>query len=89
MLWRTAPPTPDAELGVPGQLMSLQDDGLRIGTGHGSIVATSMSEGGQAPRPARAWFEDAGVTIGDVFDPVPEDESRWARGEGPRPVVPA
>jgi methionyl-tRNA formyltransferase len=81
MVWGTRAPRGGEPAGIPGQVMSLESEGLRIGVRGGSILVTRMSAPGERPQHARRWMRRARVLPGTRFDPVPPAVARWARGE--------
>ena len=40
---------------------SCDAQGMRVGTGDGSLVITWVSDAGQSPQPAQHWFDQAGL----------------------------
>jgi methionyl-tRNA formyltransferase len=87
MLWRSALPGPNEPPGPPGRIMSCDARGMRVGTGRGSIVITSVSDPGRAPQPARQWFERAGLDAGATFDRVDDVTAAWAMGGSLAPAA--
>jgi methionyl-tRNA formyltransferase len=89
MVWRTCPP--DSAAGsAPGTVLSVGDDGVRVGTGRGELLVTEVGGAGERPQPAGPWCARAGISAGDRFDAVDPELARWALGLAPRPAeVPA
>jgi methionyl-tRNA formyltransferase len=87
MVWSTQVPTPNSPEGEPGQILSYERDGVRVGVRGGSVVVTRMSEPTHRPEPARRWLRRSRMDLGDRFDAVPPEESRWAYGEHERALA--
>lgn len=89
MIWHTRPPNGSEPDGPPGTILATGPAGVRVAAGRGSVVVTSMSAPDQQPEAAAGWCARRGVRPGARFAAVPPALARWARGEGPRPEVPA
>jgi methionyl-tRNA formyltransferase len=86
MVWRTRVPGPVEPSGAPGRILAVEEGGVRVGTGGGSVVVTRLSDPGGAPDTrAVDWCARRGVGVGDTFEPIDPATARWCRGEGPRP----
>jgi methionyl-tRNA formyltransferase len=86
MLWRSLVPAADEVKADPGHIVSCDATGVRVGTRHGSIVITEMSDAGCDPQSAHTWFQSSGLQVGECFDAVDPAVSRWAQGLGPMPA---
>lgn len=86
MVWRTRPPAARHCEAVPGTVLALEHEGVRVATSDGSIVVTRLSSYTETPRLAPLWCREHGIGVGARFDPVSPELARWARGEGPRPT---
>jgi methionyl-tRNA formyltransferase len=95
MLWASAVPGslapgfPSAApwpRGGPGEVIGCDADALRVATGSGTLLVTSMSDAGSPPESALAWALRSGLQAGDRFDPVDDATARWALGLGPAPA---
>jgi methionyl-tRNA formyltransferase len=87
MIWTTQPPLSDSPAGSPGEILSYERDGVRIGARGGSVLVTRMSDPDHRPEPARRWLRRSRLEPGDRFDPVPPEVARWAYGEGESRVL--
>ena len=88
MVWATQTPGcagPSGPSGRAGEVLALEDEGIRVGVRGGTILVTHMSMPGQGPQPATPWAARSGLGVGVRFDPVPRSLAQWARGQGPRP----
>ncbi|GAA1256120.1 methionyl-tRNA formyltransferase [Oryzihumus leptocrescens] len=86
MVWATRTPEGDTPAGRPGEVLALEENGIRVGVRDGSILVTHVSMPGRTPHPAMPWATRSGLGVGVRFDSVPRRLAQWARGEGPRPV---
>jgi methionyl-tRNA formyltransferase len=87
MLWASVTPDEDERRGPTGEVIGLDENGVRIGTADGSLLITSMSDEGMAPRPALVWARASGLRLHDRFEHVDEETARWALGLGDAPIV--
>lgn len=85
MVWATQTPGCAGPAGRPGEVVALENEGIRVGVRDGTILVTHMSMPDQSPHPAMPWAARSGLDVGVRFDPVPRSVARWARGQGPRP----
>lgn len=87
-LWRTEPPTITDLAGLPGEILGVDDRGVRVATRGGSVLVTHLGgvpeTGGST---GRAWAAAHGVVVGDRFDAPDPAVARWALGEGEKPPV--
>jgi methionyl-tRNA formyltransferase len=87
MLWSSVVNVNGACTGrAAGQVLGCDEDGVRVATGDGTVVLTSVSDVGDAPGPAFAWASRNGLRSGDEFEPVPPGTAAWALGLGPKPA---
>ncbi len=54
--------------GTPGQILSIDANGMMIAAGNGSILAKRVRAPGGQKITAAEWAASAGVNVGDVFD---------------------
>jgi methionyl-tRNA formyltransferase len=87
MVWATELPGLGEPPAPAGQIAGLEPNGVRIGTGRGSILVTRMSEAGRPPEHARRWYRRGRAPIGTTFDAVPDEVVRWSHGEGRTPAA--
>lgn len=87
MIWRTQVPTDLGHRGPAGSVLAVTADGVRVASGQGSVVVTSMSAPGEPPEPAGKWCRRNGIRPGTRFPAVAPELARWARGAGPKPEV--
>jgi methionyl-tRNA formyltransferase len=87
MLWASATPHEDERRGPTGEVIGLEEHGVRVGTADGSLLITSMSDEGRSPQPAIIWARDIGLQLHDRFEHVNEDTALWALGLGDAPVA--
>ena len=59
-----------AEAGVPGQVLAVAADGIRVQTGEGVLVVTEMQRAGGKRLPAADFLRGQRVEAGQVFDPL-------------------
>jgi methionyl-tRNA formyltransferase len=81
MVWAAQPPGPGDPRGEPGQLLAYERDGVRVGTADGSILLTRLSSPGHRPEHARRWLRRSRLALGQRFELIAPEVSRWARGE--------
>ena len=58
------------EAGVPGQVLAVAADGIRVQTGEGVLVVTEMQRAGGKRLPAADFLRGQRVEAGQVFDPL-------------------
>jgi methionyl-tRNA formyltransferase/O-antigen/teichoic acid export membrane protein len=85
MLWRSEVPGPNEPVGPPGMLLGTEGDGVRVGTGDGSLLVTCVSDEDGPAQSAADWYRRQEVAPGTTFAEVDEATSRWALGLGPAP----
>jgi hypothetical protein len=68
-------------------VIGIDEHGIRVGTGHGSLLITSVSDEGTAPQPAATWARRIGIQRHDQFERVDADTALWALGLGDAPVA--
>jgi len=86
-IWRTLPPTISDARGEPGEIVAVDEYGMRVAVRAGSVVVTHL--GGDPERggiEAADWMAERGVAVGDRFERPDPAVAAWARGEGPRPA---
>lgn len=81
MVWSAQPPAPGDPRGEPGQVLAYERDGVRVGTRDGSILLTRLSTAGHRPEHARRWLRRSRLGIGQRFELISPEVSRWSRGE--------
>ncbi len=89
MLWRSAAPQTVSPPGLPGRVLDIGPDGVRVGTGLDSILLTEAGDPGEPAEPAVEWFSRNGFGPGARFDPVDGGTARWALGHGGQPAAAA
>jgi hypothetical protein len=80
-------PADTTSRGTAGQVLAIDDTGMRVQAGAGTVTVTHAGEPGAAPVPARRWATDRGVAVGAVFDAVDPAIAEWALGRSDAPVV--
>jgi methionyl-tRNA formyltransferase len=86
MLWASAVPGDAEPRGRPGEVIGLDENGVRVGTADGSLLVTAMSSEGSPPQSAFAWAREHNMGLHEHFDDVDEETSRWVLGLGDAPV---
>ena len=54
------------DAGQPGEVLSIDEDGIKIAAGEGAILAKRVRPGKDAKVAAHEWAENAGLKVGDV-----------------------
>jgi methionyl-tRNA formyltransferase len=78
LLWSARRPADTQAIGVPGQIVAIDRSGVRVATGAGSLLITSVGSPGEAPTAAGEWFAARAIAPGAVFDHVDPLVARWA-----------
>lgn len=81
MVWAAQPPAAGDPRGDPGQVLAYERDGVRVGTRDGSLLITRVSNPGHRPEHARRWLRRSRLAIGQHFELISPEVSRWSRGE--------
>nr|WP_306239519.1 methionyl-tRNA formyltransferase [Ornithinimicrobium cryptoxanthini] len=87
-LWASEVPDPERDASVPaeaGTVVALTPEGVRVGTGSGSMLVTRMGPADAPHTPAPDWAASVGLGVGAHFEQPPEEMVRWSLGHGPRP----
>jgi methionyl-tRNA formyltransferase len=87
MLWASESPSESDRPGPPGEVIGIDEHGIRVGTAHGSLLLTSVSDEGAPPQPAVIWARRIGLQCHDQFEQIDGHTSLWALGLGGAPVA--
>jgi methionyl-tRNA formyltransferase len=87
MLWRSEVPRPGDPVAPPGVLVGAEADGVRVGTGTGSLVVTRVSDEDGPEESGAGWYRRLRLAPGAQFAAVDEATSRWVLGLGPQPAA--
>lgn len=86
-LWASEVPKSDEARGEPGEILSVDPDGLRVATGdNGSILITAAGLDDGPVRSPIDVVEPTGLSVGARFEVPDRDVAAWALGAGPRPA---
>ncbi len=86
MLWASDVPDDSERFGRPGEVIARDENGVRVGTAHGSLLLTSMSMEGSPPQGAFQWACEHGMELHERFESVDGATARWALGLEDAPV---